>query len=352
MNHSSVKQRIEYFDHLRILATLAVVTIHVCTPYWFNGDVNSTNWLFLNLFESASRWAVPIFFMISGTLFLGSTQGIKTILRKNVLHIFTAFVFWSAVYTGICYLKGQYSVPDAIREFLYGYYHMWYLYAIAGLYLAVPILRKITESKETTKYFLLMAILFGSFLPWSAMYLGLYHPTVQTTVETMLGLLSFNSVCGYSLYFVLGWYLHNTDFSPKQRKVIYGLGIAGLLATFGLSYAESIRMQAPVHTFFEYRNPNVLFTGAAVFVFAKYHFRYRKLSSAWIAILQKLSKYSFGVYLVHALLYDVLRYHLYFDVLSYPAVISVPAVSLVLTAISFLISAVIHRIPLLKKHIV
>ena len=98
--------------------------------------------------------------------------------------------------------------------------------------------------------------------------------------------------------------------------------------------------------------PNVLFTGAAVFVFAKYHFRYGRLSSVWIAILQKLSKYSFGVYLVHALLYDVLRYNLYFDVLSYPAVISVPAVSLVLTAISFLISAVIHRIPLLKKHIV
>ena len=97
MNNSSVKQRIEYFDHLRILATLAVVTIHVCSPYWFNGDVSSANWLFLNLFESASRWAVPIFFMISGTLFLGSTQGIKTILRKNVLTNLMAVLLDQAV---------------------------------------------------------------------------------------------------------------------------------------------------------------------------------------------------------------------------------------------------------------
>lgn len=352
MNKASVKQRIEYFDYLRILATLSVIMIHVCTPYWFSTDVFSSDWLYLNLYESISRWSVPIFFMISGTLFLSSTQGIRQILRKNICHMVTAFLFWSTIYIGICYFKGQYSLPDALREILFGYYHMWYLYVITGLYLAVPILRQLTKSRETTRYFLLMALLFNTILPYAAIYLGLFDLTLQQTAERMMNSLSFQMVCGYSLYFVLGWYLHNTDITPKNRKVIYVLGIVSLLATVVMSYTESIRQQTPVHTFFEYLSPNVFFVSAAAFVFAKYHFRYGKLPATAVTLLQTLSKYSFGVYLVHALLYDTLRYNLNFDLLAYPPVISIPAVSLALLAASFLVSALLHQIPVLKKHIV
>ena len=352
MNQISLKKRIEYFDHLRLLATLAVITIHVSGPYWSVTDVNTRSWLVLNFFESISRWCVPVFFMISGTLFLGSTQGIRQILRKNILHMVTAFVFWSAVYSAINYSKGLLTVPETIREFLYGYYHMWYLYVIAGLYLAVPLLRKITESRETTRYYLLMALLFGCLLPQLAIFTGLRSSELKIIAERMLDQLSFRSVCGYSLYFVLGWYLHNTDISPRARKWIYVLGILGLGATVILSSLESIRQQSSVHTFFEYMTPNVLLTGTAVFVFAKYHFHYGKLSGTAISVLKKLSKYSFGVYLMHPLFYDYLRYNLYFDVLAYDPLISVPLVSLGLMVLCFLICALIHQIPVLKKYIV
>lgn len=352
MHTTAKKQRIEYFDYLRLLATLAVVTIHVTGPYWYVTDTSTVPWHILTFYECISRWSVPIFFMISGTLFLEGTRTIQQILQKNIRHIATSFFFWSILYVGICYAKGQYTIPDAIQQIFYGYYHMWYLYAIAGLYLAVPILQKITQSRDTTKYFLLMSFLFGCFLPQLFLWLGLFSSRLTDTGNQMLSLLSFNVVCGYSLYFVLGWYLHNTDISPKVRKGIYGLGIFSLLATILMTSVFSVRYETPVHTFLEYLTPNTFFVSAAAFLFAKQHFRYHRLSPKAIAVLQKLSLYSFGVYLIHPMLYDFMRYNLSLDLMKWNPLFSVPAVSLLLMAVSYVFSALIHQIPILKKHIV
>jgi len=352
MQTISKKQRIEYFDLLRILATLAVITIHVTGPYWYNTEITSVQWQILSIFESISRWSVPIFFMISGTLFLDGNRDIRQILRKNILHVVTAFLFWSAIYSGINYAKGFFTIPDAIQEWLYGYYHMWYLYVIAGLYLAVPILQKITQSRETTKYFLLMSFLFACFFPQLSIWMGFFSPWFQDTANHMLSLLSFDLVCGYCLYFVLGWYLHSTNLSEKARKIIYTLGIVSLLATVLLTSATSLWQKTPIHSFLEYLTPNTFFVSVSVFVFAKYHFSYGKLSPKLITVLQKLSLYSFGVYLVHPLLYDILRYNLGFDLMLWSPLFSVPAATLIITIASFLISALIHQIPVLKKYIV
>lgn len=352
MNNTPAKQRIEYFDHLRLLATFMVIVIHVSGPYWYTAEISSPQWQILNLLESLSRWSVPVFFMISGTLFLGSSRDIRVILRKNLLRIVTAFLFWSAVYIGICFGKGQYTPAEAFREFLAGYYHMWYLYAIAGLYLAVPILRMVAQSRQTMHYFLAMAFLFGCLLPQGAIFLGLVSPEARNTAERLLSLLSFQSVCGYSLYFVLGYCLHSADISPRNRKILYSLGAVSLLATVLLSGAASRILGQPVHVFLEYMTPNVFFVSAAVFVFARYNFRYGRLSPALVSLLQKLSVYSFGVYLVHPLLYDVLRYNLGVDLMACNPLLSVPAASLGLMVVSYGISAVLNRIPLLKKYIV
>ena len=43
-----------------------------------------------------------------------------------------------------------------------GSYHMWFLYMIASMYLLTPILQKVTESDQLTRYFMVLSILFGS----------------------------------------------------------------------------------------------------------------------------------------------------------------------------------------------
>ena len=91
-------QRIAYFDVLRILATFAVIVLHLSAQHWADTDVYSRAWQAFNLYDSAVRWAVPVFVMISGALFLsGSQAASRHILKKNVSRLVTAFIFWSAL---------------------------------------------------------------------------------------------------------------------------------------------------------------------------------------------------------------------------------------------------------------
>ena len=95
------KNRIIYLDILRILATFAVIIIHVCSQNWNKVAPSSYEWNVFNFFSGISRWAVPIFVMISGTLFLDNRRNIniKKLYTKNILRIITAFIFWSLFYT-------------------------------------------------------------------------------------------------------------------------------------------------------------------------------------------------------------------------------------------------------------
>lgn len=66
----------------------------------------------------------------------------------------------------------------------------------------------------------------------------------------------------------------------------------------------------------------------------------------------KLSRYSFGVYLVHALVIETLNKVFRFNTLIFNPVISVPVVCIVVSVISLAVSWVLHRIPVLNKYVV
>ena len=73
MKPEAQKQRIEYFDFLRVFATLAVIAIHVSGQHWYDTDVTSLSWQVFNLTDSSVRWGVPVFVMISGRCFWEET---------------------------------------------------------------------------------------------------------------------------------------------------------------------------------------------------------------------------------------------------------------------------------------
>lgn len=73
--------RLVYMDWLRVVATIAVVTIHVAAGYVSTLDSNNVSrWLAGNFYDSLSRASVPIFVMISGALLL---KGKKILLLGN-----------------------------------------------------------------------------------------------------------------------------------------------------------------------------------------------------------------------------------------------------------------------------
>lgn len=135
--------RLPYLDYLRVMAAAAVIMIHVSAQNWDNVPVMSSDWIIFNLYNSLAQWAVPMFLMLSGALMLdpGKPFQIRTLYRKNILRILTAFLFWSALYALDTYFANR-DWRGAVVAFVNGRYHMWFLFMILGFYLLTPAYRK------------------------------------------------------------------------------------------------------------------------------------------------------------------------------------------------------------------
>ncbi len=92
------EERVQYLDYLRVISAFAVIVIHDVSIELAEINVFSIDWALLNIFSGIARWAVPVFVMISGTLFLGREIPISKIYSKYVLRLVTAFVFWGVIY--------------------------------------------------------------------------------------------------------------------------------------------------------------------------------------------------------------------------------------------------------------
>ena len=74
-----------YFDLLRILATFAVIFLHV-SACGFGRDYLSCNWIVSVVYDGMVRWCVPIFVMLSGALFLDMKKKItlESLIKKRI----------------------------------------------------------------------------------------------------------------------------------------------------------------------------------------------------------------------------------------------------------------------------
>ena len=79
-----MKGRVVYYDFLRVIASFCVVMTHVAQQVWYHDPIDTYEWNVANVYESAVRWSVPVFVMISGSLFLSSCKSFKLIIKNNI----------------------------------------------------------------------------------------------------------------------------------------------------------------------------------------------------------------------------------------------------------------------------
>ena len=337
-------QRKLNLDLLRILATIAVAGIHVSTLHYYDFDPRSFGWLSINFYDAIARWSVPVFVMISGALFLDEERSIDLgrLFQKNILRLLAAFVFWALIYA-VCHADGQ---RDFWQRLFTGHFHMWFVLMIIGLYMLIPVLRKITADMRIAEYFLLVTGLAIFLIP------ALLRLPFLSFLESPMNRFTSTLSVGYPVYFVAGWYLSKKDFSKTQRILIYVLGAAGMLGTIAatsvLSYTSG---KATPDPFYSYFSLEVMLEAVALFVFFRQLLTRRNLGAKTIKWIALLSKYSFGAYMAHILVLDLIQ-KLGLRVTSFPAIASVPVMVALVCGGSFAISAVIHQIPFLKRYVV
>lgn len=338
-------RRVPYLDLMRVVSMIAVILLHVSAQNWSAAEAASPEWRLFNAVNSLFRWGAPVFVMISGALLLDRDYAPRELLGK-LFRLGAAFLFWSVLYALAERAYADLSPAQFLFQIVSGHYHMWFLYMIAGLYLLMPFLRKITASRRLTEYFLLLALVFNFAVPQAIALLSLASPSLADGADAVLRKAYFHFPLGFVGFFVLGYYLRRRDISPKGRALLCGLGIAGFAATAAGTSLLSLRRGAPNDMLYTYFSLNVLAECAGVFVF----FKYRRVGES--PALTALSRSAFGVYLVHPLVMDFMKNVLGLDTLSFSPFLSVPVLAAAVFAVSCVLSFAVGRIPKLGGTVV
>lgn len=334
-----------YIDWLRIFATIAVVTIHTSGPVVsFNlFEYPQSYWLAGNLFEALSRCSVPLFVMISGALLLSSNKEVpyREFLKNRASKVFIPLFGWSVIYYIYKASEGifPYSLTEFSRAFLNDSIsiHFWFMYMILGIYLITPLVRIFVKhaSRKDLQYFLLLWIIVSIVFKFIRYFFDIHIK------------LELYYVTNYVGYFILGYYLSHFDLSKNKRMFAYLGAVIGGLLTFFLTYVYTVRKDGVLEGFwYEYHSPNVLLVAVGVFIFFKYFFSSRTVQLP--KILAIVNQSSFGIYLVHLLVMNMVTNKISAISLMHP-ILAIPISVGITIVISLVISLIMKRIPVVKK---
>ena len=327
---------------------LAVIILHASSPILYRlNHIDMNDWMTGNIFEGMVRMAVPLFFMVSGVLLLGSKkeEGLATFFKKRFSKVVIPLVVWSLIYI----LINKYSHGkdiDILTHILYSfnkpqYYHLWFMYSILGIYLILPILKIFMQNstKELQIYFVGLWFVVAIALP----FFNHFH-FIQLWVKSHLPMM-----VGYMGYLVLGYLLAQIKLN---KKIFFTALFFVFLASFATIYGTYI-LSIEAGKFKGYFHGNFgLFTftlAVAYFIVLKYIgekilVNHHKISQT----ITLISASSLGIYLIHPIFLRVFN-KLGFNVFAGPAYLMIPAVALVTFACSFIVIYLIQKIPVVKQ---
>lgn len=339
-----MKNRILYLDCLRVAAAFAVVVIHTCSRTWDTMGMNTPHWELFCIYSGLAKWAVPVFVMISGAVFLEREIPAKVIFTRYVSRLALLYLVWSGLYA-IAYGG---TPQEILLNIIQGKYHLWYLPMLMGLYIAIPVLRQVVQTAGSTKYYLFICFCLTSAAPQLLDVAGdiwADAPVIQALNQLLSGVNS-QLIMGYAAYFVAGYYLNRLEPSPQTKRVIYTLGLLGTIYVIGMTGIVSHVERLIATDYVAYFSVGIVFQSGAIFLWFKEHFNQE---SPWTKRLSALSGYTLGIYLVHPMVLVVMDKLLGVWGLSFWPGAAIPVTAVLAFFISLAMTAVGCRLPVLKQ---
>jgi len=332
-----------WYDNLRVIATIGVIGIHVSSDYTpSSGSISDYYFWVGNIFDSVSRFAVPIFVMLSGALLLSKEYSIGVFLKKRLFRLILPFVFWSTVYICNSLLvdfesglrPGFYEIArNVFIQFRDGSsLHLWYIYMIIGLYLFIPIIGKWVRNATEKEMIYFLGI-------WLAVMI-----IDQPVIDKIKPEIDMRYFSGYLGYLVLGHYLKIKTFGDRTNLIAVILITIGILSTILGTFLVHHYTNKYVSTFYEPLSPNILLFATGLFL----SFKNKDISFRPLAVIRNfLSKYSYGIFLVHVLVLNILRnYNIQWNFIN--PIMGIPVTVLLCLSISAGIIFIVNKLPLGK----
>jgi surface polysaccharide O-acyltransferase-like enzyme len=334
---------------IRVFATMMVVLLHVSAPVrdqWHS--MADMNWFIGAIFDSLGRSGVPLFVMISGALLLPKLADWREFYRKRFTRILIPMLIWSILFAYFWEWQtaGGKSVIEILFSVLNGptYYHLWYFYMLVGLYLIAPFIQVLIQhlSKQQLEFLLILWIVIRLLIPHLQFQLS-------TWLHFQLGFgFQFNFPDLYLGYFILGYYLrvYGLPFKIGSKGWLF-FGVTVLQAALSASvYAKSGTYQE--FMIMPY-SPTVLIQASLFFCWMNE--TKEGTVPSWMRVLNACS---FGIYLIHPLIIELMRigYKGYsLGARSMDTVLSIPATWVITLIISVVSIYILMKIPYIRKSV-
>jgi len=350
------KERLLWAEALKVGAVYAVILVHSSAPFVADyGPGGPRAWWAGNVYDSASRWCIPVFVMLSGFFLIEKyrEEAMGSFFMRRFMRVFVPFIAWSLIYfIWRVYANDERLSASAFVPMLFmepAYYHLWYMYLVMGLYLVAPLMGLYMKNSCCRHgwYYIGLWFCAGSVLPFVESWFGF-----TTYITSGTG----NSLFKFTGYFALGWMLR--DYEPGGPKkllllLVFLLGFA--ITAYGTYFASVGKGGGEFNgVFYEYFSFSVLMMSVPLFLIAKgarlsafsgnpgYGARAIRAAAACVP----------GIYLVHAMLIAVFKRGLLgFDLT--PAMtdpfIGIPLFALAVFLASLAVVLVIRSLPVLRN---
>lgn len=280
--------RYTFIDVLRILSIYAVVFLHTLVPAVTSyGFVPVWQWDIAIAFSSLTRFAVPLFIMLSGAVLLENKQETLSVFYiKRMKRLGIPLLVWVVIF-GLYrhYVSGTpFSFSYLIQQMVFNqpYEHLYFLVILLELAFITPVLRiylsKILHTKQLYVFLVFTTLLTFLWIP---------NRFIGTLFIPYLG------------YYVLGFVLLHAR-TKKYTKVSLFAIVGTMIATAVLTHHLTITGVTNNLYFFSFTNPVVFITTISIFIFVKNLGIKKKHMNG----LQNIVPLILGMYIFHPILLE------------------------------------------------
>lgn len=338
-------------EFIRVFAMFFTVVIHVSNVYIYSFDkISDFNYLTAVLFNSMARICVPLFFMISGIFLLKEEYDRKKYFGRIKKYILILIV-WSIIYALI---NNKVSFDSSIFSVLFNSLfnanmtsrHLWFMYAIIGIYIALPFIHNMYKnlSMELKNLFLILWMglsgLVVIIIPITRVLTGL-----TINIDYPVPILNATYYLGY---FISGRILYekfkDTKFDKQKNILCIVIYLLSTLVTSLSTYFISKISNGVYDSMMWYRSIFIIISAFAIFILIVVNEDKIKNKN-----ILKLSKYSFGIYLIHVIFLSIIKHN--FGFINYNAIILIPLLSLIIYILSLISSIILKKLPIVNKMI-
>ena len=293
-----------------------------------------------NIISQIMYYAVPLFVMISGTLFLNPEKEItiKELYSKYIKKIVIALILFGVLYSFLeLYFDTRVISLDMLvksfKNLITGdlWAHMWYIYLILGLYMITPLLKKFTDTCSLKEYNYLLVLLF-------------IFTVILVDISSIFNInIAFNILIinPYILLFMLGDYLARFNINKKIEIINYFISIIFIiLIVFNNIYNF---MSIPI----TYTSVGVISICISLYLLCKNSIKNNEQKSIFLSI----TKCGFGIYLIHQFFINVIFKLLKFDlILDYPY-LGLILYTFIIFITSYITTGILRKIKFVNKYI-